>query len=359
MAVLVANIPAHTTPRPRLVAVVVTFNRLDKLRVTIGRLLAAPAADLAAVVVVDNASDDGTADWLAGQQDDARLHVLRSATNIGGAGGFEAGMKRAVAAFDPDWIVVMDDDARPAPGALAAFHATARPDDIAIAAAVYFPDGRICEMNRPSLNPFWSPAVFLRTLLRGRNGYHIPYSAYGADAARRIDLTSFVGLFLSRRMIREAGFPEGRLFLYGDDVIYTLRLRRAGLGIVFDPTVRFEHDCSTFENDRKRVFHPLWKVYYTYRNGLIMYHTAAGPLFWPLLLVLVVKWRLAAARYGGQRATYLRLLRCAVRDAVANRVTRSHGEVLALAGAGAKEGGSQAGPPLTGSGYPGDSAPKG
>jgi len=271
--------------------------------------------------------------------------VHRIDQNSGGAGGFEIGMRLAVTRFDPDWIVVMDDDARPHPGALAAFHGTPRPDDTAIAAAVYFPDGRICEMNRPSVNPFWNPATFMRTLLRGRNGYHIAYDAYVADRPTPIDLTSFVGLFLSRRIIRETGFPEGKLFLYGDDVIYTLGLRRRGLKIDFDPSVGFEHDCSTFENDQKRVFNPLWKVYYTYRNGLIMYHKAAGLLFWPLLLLLAVKWRLAAGRYGHDQKMYLRLLRRALRDGVANRVTLSHAEVMAMAAPNGSE-------------CPGESAPK-
>lgn len=338
----------QTRKSQSLVAVVVTYNRLDKLKAVIGRLLDSTGEELQAAVVIDNASTDGTGAWLAAQ-DDPRLLVVSSAENMGGAGGFEAGMRLAVERFDPDWMVVMDDDARPAPGALAAFHAHPRPDDTAFAAAVYFPDGRICEMNRPSENPFWHPRIFLRTLRRGRDGYHIPYSDYDAPGPRPIDLTSFVGLFLSRRIVRETGFPEGRLFLYGDDVIYTLRLRRKGLKIQFDPRLRFEHDCSTFADDRRRVFRPLWKVYYTYRNGLIMYRTAAGLLFWPLLLLLAVKWRLAAGRYGADRATYLRLTRRAVADAVLGRVRPSHAEVLALAGA----------PVPSCSEYRGDNAPSG
>jgi len=340
----------QTPENRRLVAVVVTHNRLDKLKPTLARLLESPAAELQAVVVVDNASSDGTGAWLAAQLD-PRLVVVASAENLGGAGGFERGMRLAAERFDPDWMVVMDDDARPAPGALAAFHAAPRAGDTACAAAVYFPDGRICEMNRPSVNPFWNPRVFLRTLRRGRDGYHIPYSDYEATEPRPIDLTSFVGLFLPRRIIRETGFPEGRLFLYGDDVIYTLQLRRRGLRIVFDPRVRFEHDCSTFENDHRRVFYPLWKVYYTYRNGLLMYRAAAGVLFWPLLLLLVPKWWLAVGRYGADRATYLHLMRCAVTDALRGRVDRSHDEVLALSGC--------PGPVPNGSGCRGDSAPSG
>ena len=216
---------------PNLVAVVVTHNRLDKLRLTLARLLGEPCADLAAVVVVDNASDDGTGAWLAGLID-PRLVVHRSATNTGGAGGFETGMRLARARFDPDWIVVMDDDARPRPGALAAFHALDRTHWDAVAAAVYFPDGEICEMNRPSRNPFWHWRVFVRTALGGagggggRSGFHITPAAYDGPGMA-VDVASFVGLFISRGAIDRVGYPDGRLFVYGEDGLFTLGLSRA------------------------------------------------------------------------------------------------------------------------------------
>jgi GT2 family glycosyltransferase len=316
--------------RKSLVAVVVTHNRLAQLRKTVISLLSEQPEVLRAVVVVDNASCDGTAAWL-GEQSDPRLVFQRSEYNIGGAGGFEAGMRLARKKFNPDWTVVMDDDARPLAGALAAFHSAERPDTIATAAAVYYPSGQICEMNRPSVNPFWSLRSFLRTLVRGRDGYHIPYRAYGSQSPCPVDLTSFVGFFISRRMIAAGGLPDPRLFLYGDDVIYTLTLRRLGFGIVFDPSISFEHDCSTFENDRRRVFDPIWKVYYTYRNALIMYRLAAGFLFWVMLPLLAVKWFLAADRYGANRAAYLQLMSAGLRDGVCRRVVRSHEEILTLA----------------------------
>ena len=315
----------------RLVAVVVTHNRLDQLKVTLDRLLSEPADRLDGVVVVDNASGDGTSRWLAGRSD-PRLEVVRSAANLGGSGGFAPGLEVARAVFDPDWMLLMDDDARPEPGALAMFHAAPRPTGAAVAAAVYYPDGRICEMNRPSVNPFWNVRIFLRTLLlRGRDGYHISRAVYAQETTVHIDLCSFVGFFVSRRIVRQTGLPDAKLFLYGDDVIYTLRLRKEGFQIQFDPRIRFEHDCSTFENDRRRVFRPIWKVYYAYRNGLLMYHQAAGLMFWPLLLLVVPKWWLAGRRYGDERAVYSRLMRRAVRDAVLRRTELAHDEVLALA----------------------------
>lgn len=319
-----------TRPDPqRLVAVVVTHDRLDKLRVTLGRLLASPPRDLAAVLVVDNASSDGTGDWLAAQQD-PRLAVLHSATNLGGAGGFEWGMRRAVARFDPDWIVVMDDDARPDPGALAAFHARDRSENDAWAAAVRHPDGRICDINRPWLNPFRNRDVFWRTMGQGREGFHLTAPDYAGETVRPIDGASFVGLFLSRGAIRRAGYPDGRLFVYGDDVLYTLHLRSLGGRIAFDPGLRFEHDFSTM-NAEDRRFRPLWKSYYHYRNLLIVYRKAAGWLFFPALVAVLPKWLLKTRNHGGERGAFLRLLRRAVRDGLARRVDVDHAEILALA----------------------------
>ncbi len=329
----------------RLVAVVVTHNRLEQLRVTLARLLESDPEMLQAIVVVDNASTDGTGDWLKGQ-DDPRVAVVSNADNLGGAGGFDKGMRYAVKEFDPDWLVVMDDDARPDPGALAAFHAGPRPDDTAWAAAVYYPDGRICDMNRPSVNPFWGLGPFLRALVQGRKGYHIPHSAYDAGGPTPIDLTSFVGLFLSRRIIHQTGYPDPQLFLYGDDVFYTLTLRRHGLKILFDPDLRFEHDFGSFGGQDRGTMRPLWKVYYFLRNRLLMYRAAAGWLFWFLLPVMSLKWEFAARRYGADRTVYLRLKRRAVRDALRRNTSLSHAQVLELAQSAVSR-----------SGYPDDNVP--
>ena len=80
--------PAPAKARPIIGAIVVTHNRLPKLRDTLTRLL---AEDLDRVLVFDNASTDGTADHLAGL-DDSRLIVHRSSDNLGGAGGFSGAM---------------------------------------------------------------------------------------------------------------------------------------------------------------------------------------------------------------------------------------------------------------------------
>jgi GT2 family glycosyltransferase len=326
----------------RLVAVVVTYNRLEKLKVTLERLLESSTDELSAVVVVNNASTDGTKDWIDDYESelvsdgDTRLDIIHSAENTGGAGGFATGMRRAMGAHTPDWLVVMDDDGRPAQGALTRFHAIPEDKWDAIAAAVYFPTGEICEMNRPSRNPFWHRKEFVRTLFGGgRSGFHVQPSDYDGPSMQ-IDVTSFVGFFISARAIRKIGYPDPDLFIYGDDGIYTLELTKSGHKIGFEPTVLFEHDMGTFtagddENAQRGRFVPLWKVYYYHRNLLILYKMAAGLMFWPTMLVILPKWLLKTRSHEGERLAFLKLLSLATLDGIFGRRKRVHKQVLRIA----------------------------
>lgn len=322
-------------PPLRLTAVVVTWNRLAQLQTTLPRLLAEPVDR---VVVVDNASTDATAAWLAAQTD-LRLTVLRLAENLGGAGGFEAGLRAATETGNgpsADWIVLMDDDARPCPGALATFcrdWGNTDPDKVdnsenpgVIVAAVTIPDGTLCEMNRPSRNPFWHPRLLLRTLLHGnRVGFHLADTDFAPDApAVPIDVASFVGFFVSRGAVARAGLPEGGLFIYGDDVLYSLRLRRAGIGIRLAPAIRFEHDCGTMGDGF--IYRPLWKIYYHCRNGVSIARAAAGPLVFPAALAFyTLLWWRRSRHYPtiDERRLYRRLMWRGLGDGLRGRRGRN------------------------------------
>ena len=303
-----------------LAAVIVTHNRCQKLQHTLAATLAQP---FSAIIVVDNASTDGTRAWLAGQHD-PRLHLILSEQNSGGAGGFAQGMIAALN-YDPDWLVCYDDDAYPAPDALQQFTALDLGNTDSAAAAVYYPDGRLCEMNRPSYNPFWHPRKLLRTALgvftgRARGAFHVTDSAYQGAEALPIDSSSFVGFFVRADWVRRLPLPEPGLFIYGDDVLYTLNLTKHGARHRFLPTVRFIHDCSTFQTAR-RGYHPLWKAYFTYRNGLLIYRMAAGVWFYPVALLKALLW-LAAVRHYRNKRRYLRLWWQAVRDGIRQDLSR-------------------------------------
>ena len=314
----------------RLVAVVVTHNRLLEVQTTLSRLLDSPPDELAAVVVFENASTDGTESYLSAlETQDARVDVLRSKVNVGGAGGFEQGMRHAVTTYEPDWLVVMDDDGRPDTGTLSRFHERDRSGAHGWGAACYYPNnGEICDINRPSINPFWNRSALRRTLLgEGRNGFHLGAEAYASKEVRDIDGASFVGLFISRAGIALAGYPDGELFIYGDDVLYTLKMRALGGRILFDPALRFEHNFSSHSKDLQR-FNPLWKSYYHHRNLLMVYRLCAGVWFVLVLPTAAIKWLLKARHYKGQRLRYAMLVLRALRDGVLSRKGVHHEAVL-------------------------------
>ncbi|MCW9043949.1 MAG: glycosyltransferase [Pseudopelagicola sp.] len=313
----------------RLVAIVVTHNRLSQLKTTLKRLLESPAQHLHKIVVFNNASTDGTGSWLD-HQTDPRLCALHNTRNIGGAGGFEAAMRHAVAHFDPDWLLLIDDDGHPDPDTIATFHQGSWSNFDAVAGAVYTPDGLICDLNRPSRNPFWNKRAFFKTLFGGgREGFHLAAQDFASDQTQDIDGASFVGLFVSRHAIEIAGYPRGDLFIYGEDVLYTLSLRKAGGRIAFAPTLRFKHDQHPPQTCKK-TFRPLWKSYYFHRNLLIAYRLAAGPLFWPALLIVLPRWALKVFNHPDHRLTFLRLLWHAVQDGIAGNLDRPHDTIVAM-----------------------------
>ena len=98
----------------RVAAVVVTYNRLPLLQKCIEKLEAQTAP--CDILVVNNASSDGSTEWLEARQG-GRLLPKNTGANLGGAGGFNCGMRWAVeAGYDRLWL--MDDDCLPEPDAL-------------------------------------------------------------------------------------------------------------------------------------------------------------------------------------------------------------------------------------------------
>ena len=201
---------------PRIVAVVVTFNRLALLQRLVTRLRGTEG--LAEILVVDNASTDGTGKWLAAQP--VPVRSLRLPDNRGGAGGFHAGLGAAVA-DGADLVWLMDDDTVPEPGALQAMldARALRPGGppVLIASRVVWTDGRPHPMNTPRTKPFASKAERL---------------AAAAAGCLPIRSASFVSILVDAGVFRDRGLPEADYFLWNDDFEFTARLLRHSPGLL-------------------------------------------------------------------------------------------------------------------------------
>jgi rhamnopyranosyl-N-acetylglucosaminyl-diphospho-decaprenol beta-1,3/1,4-galactofuranosyltransferase len=104
--------------RSSVAAVVVTFNRKVLLCECLDALLAQNVA-VDRIVLINNASSDGTEDYLRekGYLGNELIDYVRMPINGGGAGGFHEGVKRAYEAGFA-WLWLMDDDVEPLPDAL-------------------------------------------------------------------------------------------------------------------------------------------------------------------------------------------------------------------------------------------------
>ena len=228
-------VPASTAPAAdaRAVAVVVAHDRRELLLEGLAAL-AAQTRRPDAVVVVDNASGDGSAEavrrWAAAPGAlDVDLLVLER--NTGGAGGFAAGLARAVHHHGADAVWLMDDDTVPRPQALAASLAAWRATGAALVASrVVWTDGREHPMNTPRVRPGAGAAE---------------RAAAAAAGCVPVRSASFVAVLLDAAAVRADGLPEAGYFLWNDDFEYTTRLLRHRRGVACPASV-VEHRTRVF-----------------------------------------------------------------------------------------------------------------
>jgi rhamnopyranosyl-N-acetylglucosaminyl-diphospho-decaprenol beta-1,3/1,4-galactofuranosyltransferase len=246
-------------------AVVVTHNR----RAMLVECLAALAEQTRLpdrILVVDNASTDGTAELLRAEYPNVEL--LSLATNAGGAGGFYEGLRRAHAdGFD--WIWLMDDDTIPTPTCLEALldagdRAPGGPPALLSSKAVWT-DGRLHPMNYHGFE-------------RERTDEVVAAGELGLLPLRT---ATFVSLLVNRRAIDAHGLPLRRYFLWSDDIEYTARVLRHEPGYVVPGSVAVHktkqpYTAISASGDR---------FYFHVRNSLYMLRgTAWAPREKPSLL---------------------------------------------------------------------------
>ncbi|MBT1162909.1 glycosyltransferase family 2 protein [Bifidobacterium sp. SO1] len=204
----------------KLAIVVVTYKRqqlLTKLFDSIERLTVAPWR----IVIVDNEHSDETRgmvddfssritkQWGATVADaggnETRVVYAPQTANLGGAGGFSAGVKKAYE-LGAEWFWVMDDDVAVEPDGIEKLAKWTPRHDV-IQGSRYDFDG----------GPFYWQYDFIVPL-----GIPNPIApaAFGRAGYRVMDTLCFEGGLFRRRVVEKIGLPDPRFFIYWDDTIY-------------------------------------------------------------------------------------------------------------------------------------------
>ena len=192
-------------------SVVVTYNRKKYLEENLNALLCQKDVDTD-IIVVDNASTDGTEELVKSfiSSYPNRIHYINTRKNLGGAGGFNIGIKEAIK-YGYRYAWIMDDDSIPEKGALSSLIKKAEMlnDSFSyLGSVVVWTNGKIHRMNQISVDNFIYEDI---DVIREKN-------------LIRIGNCSFVGCFLNLYYARQTFLPITDFFIYGDDVEYTLRL---------------------------------------------------------------------------------------------------------------------------------------
>lgn len=226
------------------------------------RSVLADLGDLdAEVVVIDNRSDDGSAElieaWIAAQTPAVPVRLIRSSTNSGFSGGHNQG----IAAGEADFYLVLNSDALVRPGFFQAMldAAASAPTAGLFAPRIEYDDGT----QQISCFRLHSPASeLIRAAASGPvtgvlHRHDVPLQMPPRDD--QIGWASFACILLRGAMIKAIGPMDEGYFLYFEDVEYCMRARRAGWGITYVPDARAVHfrggsgPVKALERERKRL----------------------------------------------------------------------------------------------------------
>ncbi len=179
-----------------------------------------------AVIVIDNASQDATCELLENYVD---VRHVRLEQNIGGAGGFRAGIQHALD-DGADWLWLMDDDGQPSgPHCLEALLATATAHGAELVGPLVVDVDEPCRLAFP-------------VRIAGRTMFEVDALVRHGPVPGFAHL--FNGALIDAGLFHRIGLPDPRFFIRGDEVEFLFRARRAGARIILDTAAHFLHPGS-------------------------------------------------------------------------------------------------------------------
>ncbi|CAK1222302.1 GT2 family (WcaE) [Fructobacillus cardui] len=229
-------------------AVVVTYNRLALLKEVI-QSLQEQTVPVSHIIIVDNASENETKEYLESLGN--QIDYVRLEENLGGAGGFNRGIRYFMENTDDDFVWVMDDDTVTHSDTLQNLlsFAEQEPNFGFLASDVRWIDGHRAKMNQPA------PMNRLKVIPDDQT------------EPIRLQNATFVSLLVRREIVAQIGLPITDFFIWGDDIEYTERAGRVAPGY-FVPSAKVTHKMganvgSSLLNDGPERTP---RYFYSYRN---------------------------------------------------------------------------------------------
>ncbi len=258
-----------------LSVVIVTFNSRDCIAECLRSILTGPQESASTeIIVVDNASSDGTPELLA--REFSKIVLIRNTENAGFAAGVNQGAARATGLF----LLILNPDTVLSEGAVPGLvnYMKEHPGTSAAGCGLMDRKGR----HQPSC---WRKPTLFTALAEAflPHAWSLPLVTESPTSPREVDMVSGACMLVRPEVFsRMSGF-DPRFFMYYEDADFCLRVRRAGGSIVYLPEVRVTHLVRKSTGSDPDMF-----FLHVYRSKMIFFRKHFKPFVAPLASAVIM-----------------------------------------------------------------------
>ncbi len=288
-----------TKPVINISMVIVTFNRLEKLKKAIDSINCQKFSPKN-LIIVNNGSTDKTKEYLDTLP--KNIKVINNEENLGGSGGFYIGEQEALK-HDADWVWISDDDAYLDNDVFDKLNQILSNIDLNV--------GAICtKVSTIDGIDFNHRRTIKKGLFRVKEIQSVldDYSKENVE----IDEFSYVGAVIRKNVLEEIGLVNKDFFIWYDDTEHSLRIRKK-YKILLYPSLNIFHDCPAGSSALS------WKNYYEYRNYAFTTKSCFG-LWYYNFYKLKIRLKIILSRDKTKR----KMMKIALKDVKKNKLGKSN-----------------------------------
>lgn len=281
-----------------LAIVIVNWNGLNLLKRCLSSIERFPPKVPYEIIVVDNASSDGSVEWLRAESArNLRLKLVENSANL----GFGKANNQAFAMTDAPLLLLLNSDTEVTENAIDTLIKCAKSDERigGCGPKLLRPDGSTqVSVRRNPPNPLEIVAVGFRLyklLPKKLRGELLLNSFWDHSCRREAKFLCFAAVLIKKQVIDGVGGFDERYHMYHEDDEFCLRISRAGWKLVFEPSAVVIHHCG--QSAKKRWAPPdlvrvMTEANLSFqRNSLSRTHYLANLVSQSLVLLFELTWR--------------------------------------------------------------------
>lgn len=268
------------------------------------------------VIVVDNASSDGSAEILA--KEFPEIVLLSAATNLGFAGGNNLGFRYAFQ-HHFSYILMLNNDTIVEPDFLDHLiqYMETHPDTGAIQPRIHFEHDRSLIWNGGSKHAVWTGFLYAEDVHRkpGKRSLQL----------KKVDWITGCAFLIRTSVLQQTGLLAENMFMYSEDVDLSMRIKALGNTLIYHPQAVIYHIAGmsnkTLTKGKEGYVNPMVH-YYNQRNRIWILKKYTPIYAYPTVIICNFFYILLIIGYFALRGRFnkLKAVMKAVKDGLAGSV---------------------------------------